>query len=58
MNAITIQTISDRAITRIEEVAAIHKRTVEEEAADLLEKAVGERQTTPLALLPLIASPR
>lgn len=40
MTAITIRAISDRAIARIEELAAIHHRTVEEEAAEILEKAV------------------
>lgn len=40
MNAITIKTISPQAIARIEELAAIHHRTVEEEAADIIEKAV------------------
>ena len=42
MNAITIRTISAQAIARIEELAARHHRSIEEEAADLLEKAVGE----------------
>jgi plasmid stability protein len=42
MNAITIKSISPQAIARIQELAAVHHRTVEEEAADLLEKAVSE----------------
>ncbi|MGJ0533235.1 FitA-like ribbon-helix-helix domain-containing protein [Methylocystis sp.] len=42
MNAITIKSISPQAIARIQELAAVHRRTVEEEAADLLEKAVSE----------------
>lgn len=46
MNAITIRTISDRAIARIEELAAIHHRTVEEEAAALLERGL-EATLTP-----------
>jgi plasmid stability protein len=43
MNAITIRAISPQAIARIEELAALHRRSVEEEAADLLEKAVSGR---------------
>ncbi len=39
MNAIIIRTISAQAIARIEELAARHHRSVEEEAA---ERAVGE----------------
>ncbi len=40
MNAITIKTISAQAIARIEELAALHHRTVEKEVAEILEKAV------------------
>lgn len=40
MNAITIRTISDRAIAQIEELAALHHRSVEEEAADLIERGL------------------
>ena len=43
MNAITIRTISDETVARIEELAALHHRTVEEEAAAILEKAVANR---------------
>lgn len=43
MNAITIRTISAEAIARIEELAALHHRTVEEEAAAILETAVSDR---------------
>jgi plasmid stability protein len=43
MNAITIRTISDRAIARIEELAVLHRRTVEEEAADIIEQALLSR---------------
>ena len=42
MNAITVKSISAQAVARIQELAAVHHRTVEEEAADLLEKAVSE----------------
>jgi plasmid stability protein len=42
MNAINIRAISDETISRIEELAAIHHRTVEEEAAAILEAAVAE----------------
>ncbi|MFO1101926.1 MAG: hypothetical protein U1E20_03355 [Methylocystis sp.] len=42
MNAITIKSISAEAAARIEELAAIHHRTIEEEAADILERAVGK----------------
>ena len=42
MSAITIKSISAQTVARIEELAAIHHRTVEEEAADILERAVGE----------------
>jgi plasmid stability protein len=40
MNAIIIRTISAEAIARIEERAALHHRTVEEEAAAILETAL------------------
>ncbi|ATQ68315.1 MULTISPECIES: FitA-like ribbon-helix-helix domain-containing protein [Methylosinus] len=40
MNAITIRTISDEMVTRIEERAALHQRTLEEEAAALLQSAL------------------
>lgn len=40
MNAIIINSISPQAIARIEDLAAIHHRTEEEEAADIIEKAV------------------
>jgi plasmid stability protein len=43
MNAITIKTISDRAIARIEELAVLHRRTVEEEAGELIEQALASR---------------
>lgn len=43
MNAITIRTISAEAIARIEELAAMHHRTIEEEAAAILENAVADR---------------
>ncbi|WP_442753429.1 FitA-like ribbon-helix-helix domain-containing protein [Methylocystis sp. JAN1] len=43
MNAIIIRTISPQAIARIEELAATHHRTVEEEAAAILERAVFDR---------------
>jgi antitoxin FitA len=43
MSAITIQTISAETIARIEELAALHHRTLEEEAAAILETAVSDR---------------
>jgi plasmid stability protein len=44
MNAITIRTIiSAETVARIEELAALHHRTVEEEAAAILENAVFDR---------------
>lgn len=43
MNAITIRTISAQTIARIEALAAVHHRTVEEEAAAILESAVSDR---------------
>jgi plasmid stability protein len=45
VNAITIRTISDETVARIEELAALHQRTVEEEAAAILERAVRESLT-------------
>jgi plasmid stability protein len=55
MNAITIKTISPQAIARIEELAALHHRSVEEEAAAILEKAVLDRAAR-LATLDRIAA--
>ncbi|BBU61889.1 hypothetical protein MSC49_18240 [Methylosinus sp. C49] len=43
MSAITIQTIRAETIARIEELAVLHHRTVEEEAAAILETAVSDR---------------
>lgn len=45
MGAITIRSISDSAIARIEELAALHRRTVEEEAADLIERGLNATLT-------------
>jgi antitoxin FitA len=55
MNAITIRTISPQAIARLQELAAIHHRTVEEEAAAILEKVVSDR-TDRLAAIDRIAA--
>jgi plasmid stability protein len=42
VNAITIR-LSDQTLARIKELAALHRRTLEEEAAAILERAVQER---------------
>ncbi|MBG0810979.1 hypothetical protein IY145_16535 [Methylosinus sp. H3A] len=55
MNAITIRTISAEAIARIEELAALHHRSVEEEAAAILETVVADRVAR-LAAIDRIAS--
>lgn len=54
MNAITIRTISAETVARIEELAALHHRTVEEEAAAILETAVSSRSAR-LAVIDRIA---
>lgn len=40
MNAITIRKLSERAITQIEERAALNQRSVEDEAAALIERGL------------------
>ncbi|HEY8260139.1 MAG TPA: hypothetical protein VIG55_02920 [Methylosinus sp.] len=55
MSAITIRAISAEAISRIEQLAALHHRTVEEEAAAILETAVSDRATR-LAAIDRIAA--
>jgi plasmid stability protein len=40
VNAITIRKLSDHALTQLEERAALNQRTVEDEAAELIERGL------------------
>jgi len=56
MIAIVIDAISPQAIARIEELAARNHRSVAEEAADILEKAVTPDRAARLAAVDRIAA--